>query len=319
MQRMPGVSGRGKIALPEGGIARGASPGGAVSPARRPAGEPPLTSLLRDRGAVLMRRRREVKAGGDADAIHDLRVATRRMQEALLMFAPLLPEEPRERVRRRARRIRRQFADLRDADVLARLVQHLAADASEEDRAAILALGRTLAAKAARLRRAMARQTGGAPHVAGFRKRLRDLLESLAPSDRAALVRAGRAGLRERATELRLALARAKRGAPQPLHRARIAVKRWRYGLELAQAAKIASCAGEIETAEEIQDRLGSIHDLDVLIDLIGRDGRSVHRSETQPLLDRLHNQRRRLWEEARLELAGFRPQGGRARRGNGR
>jgi CHAD domain-containing protein len=266
-----------------------------------------------------MRRRREVKAGGDADAIHDLRVATRRMQEALLMFAPLLPEEPRERVRRRARRIRRRFADLRDADVLARLVQHLAADASEEDRAAILALGRTLAANAARLRRAMARRSGGAPHVPGFRKRLRDLLESLAPSDRAALVRAGRTGLRERATELRLALARARRGAPQPLHRARIAVKRWRYGLELAQAAKIASCAGEIETAEEIQDRLGSIHDLDVLIDLIGRDGRSVHRSETQPLLDRLHNQRRRLWEEARLELAGFRPQSGLARRGNGR
>jgi CHAD domain-containing protein len=161
----------------------------------------------------------------------------------------------------------------------------------------------------------MARKSGGAPHVAGFRKRLRDLLESQAPSDRAALVRAGRAGLRERASELRQALARARRGAPQPLHRARVAVKRWRYGLELAHAAKIASCAKEIEKAQEIQDRLGSIHDLDVLIDRIGRDGRSMRRSAAQPLLDRLHTRRRRLWEEARLELAGFRPQSGVATR----
>jgi CHAD domain-containing protein len=266
-----------------------------------------------------MRRRREVKAGGDAGAIHDLRVATRRMQEALQMFAPLLPEEPRERVRRRARRIRRQFAGLRDADVVARLVQHLAADAPEEDRTAILALGRTLSAKAARLRRAMARRTGGAPHVAGFRKRLHDLIESTAPGDRTALQRALSAGLRERAGELRQALARAKRGAPQPLHRARIAVKRWRYGLELAQAARIASCAKEIERAQEIQDRLGSIHDLDVLIDLIGKGAPSMRRSETQPLLDRLHNQRRRQWEEVARELAGFRPHLGVARRENGR
>lgn len=278
--------------------------------ARRPLGEPPLTALLRDRCAVLMRRRGAVKAGGDADAIHDLRVATRRMQEALRMFAPLLPEEPRERVRRRARRIRRQFACLRDADVLARLVQHLAAEASEQDLAAILALGRTLAARAARLRRDLARKSGGAPHVAGIRKRLRDLLESTVPGDREALVRAGRASLRDRANELRQALARARRGAPQPLHRARIAVKRWRYGLELAQAAHLGPFAREIETAQGIQDRLGSIHDLDVLIELLGKGG---------PLLDRLHEKRRRQWEEARPLLAGFRPHTGKAGRGNGR
>jgi CHAD domain-containing protein len=266
-----------------------------------------------------MRRRRAVKAGGDADAIHDLRVATRRMQEALEMFAPLLPEEPRERVRRRTRRIRRQFTDLRDADVLARMMQHLAADPSEQDRAAVLAIGRALASKAARLRRSLTRKTRGAPHVPGFRKRLRALLDSLPSSDRAALLRAGRASLRERAGELRRALARAKRGAPEPLHRARVAVKRWRYGLELAEASKIAACRKAIDQAQEIQDRLGSIHDLDVLIDLIGEDAPSLRRSETQPLLDRLHNQRRRQWEEARLHLAGFRPQSGLARQENGR
>jgi CHAD domain-containing protein len=283
---------------------------GRPQPAPRPA-EPPLTALLRDRGAALMRRRREVKAGASADAIHDLRVATRRMQEALEMFAPLLPVEPRERVNRRARRIRRQFNDLRDADVLARLMQRLAADASEEDRAAVLTLGRSLSMKAAGLRRTMARKSGGAPHVAGFRKRLRTLLEGLPKSDRAALARAGRTSLRARADELRRALARAKHGAPMPLHRARIAMKRWRYGLELAEAAKIASCRKAIEEAQRIQDRLGSIHDFDVLIDRIASDGRGVRKSDRQPLLDRLHTQRRRLWDEARTSLAGFRPQAG--------
>ena len=282
---------------------------GVSRPARRPAAEPPLLAFLRDRGAVLMRRRREVKAGGDAEAIHDLRVATRRMQEALRMFAPLLPEEARERARRRARRIRRQFTHLRDADVLARLVQRLAADASEEHRAAILSLGRRLAAKAARLRRAMARESGGAPHVAGFRKRLRALLEGVPRCDRDALVRAGRRSLRERTRELRLALVRARRGAPGPLHRARIAVKHWRYALELADAAKIASCGAAIRQAQTIQDRLGSIHDLDVLIDRVARDGGAAPPIDGQPLLDRLHHRRRSLWKETRGALATFRPQ----------
>src|SRR6185436_4565115 len=78
---------------------------------------PPLERLLRERAATLLKRRDAVQGKGDADAIHDLRVATRRLQEVLDLFEPVLPGRETKRVRKRARSIRHHFAEVRDADV----------------------------------------------------------------------------------------------------------------------------------------------------------------------------------------------------------
>lgn len=55
----------------------------------------------------------------DADAVHRLRVATRRGLAALDAFDELLPERRRDWFRRRLRRIRRVAGEARDLDVLA--------------------------------------------------------------------------------------------------------------------------------------------------------------------------------------------------------
>src|SRR5689334_15968767 len=63
-----------------------------------------------------------VRRRASADAVHDLRVATRRLQEALVFFKLDLPSRPRRRLIRRARRIRRELGRVRNADVTLELL-----------------------------------------------------------------------------------------------------------------------------------------------------------------------------------------------------
>jgi CHAD domain-containing protein len=285
---------------PRGTLAEnGSSPVPRPRKARR---APPLERLLRQRAATLLRRRREVKEEGDPDAIHDLRVATRRLQEVLDLFEPVLPREARERARRRARRIRHDFAELRDADVLYGLVRGMRAGSAADEKGAIAPIERRLRLKADRLRQALAGGDHGAARVAGIRKRLEALLEQLEESPAAPdlVARAARVGLARRARELEQARRRAASGRPLPAHRLRVAVKRWRYALEILDASSLGPFTGAIEAARRVQEKLGALHDLDVLIALVGRG------AGARPLRTRLAAKRRDLWKEARPLVAAY-------------
>ena len=59
----------------------------------------------------------ECRTSAAVDAVHDLRVATRRLREALRLFGPWLPGEETRRVRRRLRQITRGLGPVRDQDV----------------------------------------------------------------------------------------------------------------------------------------------------------------------------------------------------------
>ncbi len=88
------------------------------SAAGRPAGTVAVTKL-RERLAVVWR---EIGEAGDPlagpEAVHRLRVATRRSLAALTAFAPLLPTGRRQRFGQRLRQIRRAAGEARDLDVL---------------------------------------------------------------------------------------------------------------------------------------------------------------------------------------------------------
>src|SRR3989442_12183233 len=73
-------------------------------------------------GRKVIKARRRVLSGEDGEAIHDLRVATRRLQAALEVFASCLPERRRRRLEKRARKIRRGLGARRNAWVLVRLL-----------------------------------------------------------------------------------------------------------------------------------------------------------------------------------------------------
>jgi CHAD domain-containing protein len=54
---------------------------------------------------------------GDADSIHDLRVAIRRLSQALAVFAPLLPRHAAGKVRHKIDELRRLAGGVRDLDI----------------------------------------------------------------------------------------------------------------------------------------------------------------------------------------------------------
>jgi CHAD domain-containing protein len=60
----------------------------------------------------------KVLAGDDPDAIHDFRVASRRLQQVLDLLYPAPRPRAMRRVMRRIRRCRRAFGDVRDCDVM---------------------------------------------------------------------------------------------------------------------------------------------------------------------------------------------------------
>src|SRR5262245_59524621 len=75
------------------------------------------------RGRDVLKARRCVQRRGDGEAIHDLRVATRRLQAALEFAGDRLPERPRQRLERRARSLRRSLGEVRNARVLLGLLK----------------------------------------------------------------------------------------------------------------------------------------------------------------------------------------------------
>src|SRR5262245_36940388 len=272
--------------------------------------EPILLRILRQRALAVLRRRRQVRAVATADSIHDLRVATRRLQELLDLFEPVLPGGESRKVRRRARRIRRDLAQVRDADILSDLVADLAGQATAEERPALLALERRLTLEAGRLRGALAQAGRDGLPVPGINKRLRRLLESLQPVSLHRLGVAGREGLRKRDHELRSAMWRARTGRSGDLHALRLAVKRWRYSLEVLQASGLRRCPKAITAARRLQTALGGIHDLDVLVQMVGQD------AEARPLLAGLRRTRRRRVHDLQTVLMTFRARALRPRSG---
>jgi CHAD domain-containing protein len=226
------------------------------------------------RSRHLMAMRRSAVKRGDPASIHDLRVATRRLQEALDLFAPVLPGRESHRLRRRARRVRRHLAALRDADVVAEI-----AASFPEARSMLRALA--LAPMALRTR---ARAGDGGVRVPGIRKRIASFNRASALSSPAlplpASVR-GRAAaieaLGRRAAKVETILAGLRIDRKEEAHALRVAVKRYRYTLELLDEAGIARPGAALEEARRVQEALGKVHDLDVLIDLIRRrrDGRA--------------------------------------------
>lgn len=87
------------------------------------AGPTSLATLLGEKVADLRELAGEALHSFDPDAVHDARVATRRLTAALDLLEPCLPDRPRKKFARVLRKLRRALGPLRDLDVM---LQHLA-------------------------------------------------------------------------------------------------------------------------------------------------------------------------------------------------
>jgi CHAD domain-containing protein len=259
-------------------------PGALTDPPPSREGPPPSDAWAKVRALALRQLDRfmalepRVLRGDDPDAIHDIRVASRRLQQILDLLYPTPHGEVRK-LRRRLRRARRVLGEVRNADVQLARVRKILRRKRTARRAAWEALHDYLVTERARhFTRAVGKL--GELNLAVFYVRMKHLLgESGAPASGAEtpggetlLAASGR--FEERVT---LALARvwqafdlqvqeSHRDSRAPvIHAVRIAAKRLRYLTEVLQEFDVPGSSATLKWLRGVQELLGDWHDLEVL------------------------------------------------------
>ncbi len=238
--------------------------------------------------AAAMRRARR----GEAAGIHRVRVATRRLRQALKS----LPDGGETAAE--LRRLGRSLGRVRELD-MARTV--LAASAKRESWPA-QAVARVDAWCLAERQRAFddARRVLDESDARAISKRLRAL-----GSAAEAQPKAGSAAREVRDTARTLTAAIAAAGTlyvPTALHEVRIAAKKLRYGVELSGEIE----AGTLRRLRELQTVLGSMHDLQVLqqcVQDVALDARGLPEMATLSSMARTIEEMCRRWHAKALRL----------------
>jgi CHAD domain-containing protein len=205
-------------------------------------------------------------AQGNKEALHKARIASRRIREAL----PLLSAGDRvRRLERKIRKITRALGPVRELDVALQILDEVE-KSGELSRAALARLREAVARERQVLQADMKRRLEDC-NVPKLRKRAvaaaRKAIEN--GSMRRDPVRLARARARaaRRAERLRAAIESASGiYLPDRLHDVRIAVKKLRYALELVRELSGSRASAQLKTLSKIQDALGRMHDLEVLI-----------------------------------------------------
>jgi CHAD domain-containing protein len=205
-------------------------------------------------------------AQGNKDALHKARIASRRIREAL----PLISAGDRvRRLERKIRQITRALGPVRELDVALQILDEIESS-GELSRAALTRLRQAIARERQVLQADMKRRLEDC-NVPKLRKRAvvaaRKAMEN--GSLRRDPVRLARARARaaRRAERLRAAIESASGiYLPDRLHDVRIAVKKLRYALELVRELSGSRATAQLKALSNIQDALGRMHDLEVLI-----------------------------------------------------
>src|SRR4029079_13177971 len=224
----------------------------------------PSELIIRQRLAALSRALPGAQKG-DVQAVHQARVATRRIREALPLVAR---GRAGKSLKKSERKLTRALGPVRELDVALMNLDQLrnAGDVSE---AAVARLGQLVTEERQRLGAEMVRLISHC-NLAKFQKKAIDATARgpVASGTRdprriaTALSRAAR-----RAEGLRAAMDNAAGiYLPDRLHQVRIAVKKLRYALEIAQDLSGSRATARIRTLKRVQDLLGRMHDLEMLI-----------------------------------------------------
>ncbi len=215
------------------------------------------------------------------DAIHDVRVAIRRLRQCLAVFRPLLPCRSTRGIDRKVHKTLRAAGRVRNFDIAIKLVKR-----SEPRGAAglIHELRRDRRDAAAKFRRALKRLDDGRA-AEGWRLRL--LAEQAAASPEP--LEYARTVLPELAGDFFDAGdAAANPGAGyRKLHKFRIQGKKLRYTLELFASDYGASLLPRMRTLRNVQTRLGDINDYVTTAGLL-KNYRKGHRATVDSVIERV-------------------------------
>ena len=224
----------------------------------------PLVRLLERRSRALRRHLSAAVAGRDT-GVHQARVASRRLREALPVLTDGLHHTKGRKAERKVRRVTQALGTVRELDVTLHLIDELG-DRGSVPRAALGEV-RAHVMEAREQRRAVMLDRLSHIDTDKLARRLKSVREALQhptpghnwrPTLALRVVR--------RARRLEKAIEQAGQiYAPEALHLVRIAAKKLRYALEIADESGAAPCAETARTIKRVQDTLGRLHDLQVM------------------------------------------------------
>lgn len=224
-----------------------------------------LAAVLTARHAAL---RTHIAAArrGTVVGVHQARVATRRLREAVPVAAVHLRGVRQRRLLRALREMTRALGGVRECDVALQMLGELAASAPPMLDQMMRQWRRQLQGRRREARVTLAEACD--PGRVGWVDLHLDALAAARAATTDDAWRVSLAGLLDaRAQRLRTAIDRAGLlFVVTPLHDVRIAAKRLRYLLELAGECALAPVAAPLARLKKTQDVLGRLHDLDVLL-----------------------------------------------------
>jgi CHAD domain-containing protein len=223
-----------------------------------------LVRLLERRTRALNRHLPRAMAGDDT-GVHQARVASRRLREAVPVLTDGLTGSQRGKAGRKIRRLTRALGSVRELDVTLHLLDEIG-EKPGVPRPALLDVRAHVIEERER-GRAVMHERLAAVNADKLAKRLEAVrVALLQPTPdhnwRAAL--ASRIAKRARRLERAIADAGQIYG-PEALHQVRIAAKKLRYAVEIASESGAAPASATMRTLKRVQDTLGRLHDLQVL------------------------------------------------------
>jgi CHAD domain-containing protein len=233
--------------------------------------------LLAERGADFFRCWEQTAASFNSEDIHDLRVASRRLREGLTLFAPCYPPEKISRLRKSIRKITDVLGDLRNIDeglaFFRAEADELGHEHGEELGGCIELYERNREESRKKLKRDLNGMNPGTLRKLYVRTIQAPYLFNPPPGAADPFVTIE--DFARETIDIRLdpvlalvPLARLPEEAAAQ-HRLRIAIKRYRYRLEVLSPL-MEEGYGEVHgLIKEYQEILGRLHDLDVFRELI--------------------------------------------------
>ncbi len=223
-----------------------------------------VASRLLARRAAALKRHLPHAVDGDTRGVHQARVASRRLREAVPVLTTGIKGTKSRKARGKIRRLTAALGAVRELDVTIELLDELVANETLPRPALEAVRGRVVLERDAH-RAAMLKRLDHV-NVSKLDRRLEGIGQALAEPGSETWRDALGARLVQRAKALATAMAAAGHMyAPEQLHQVRIAAKKLRYAAELAYDAGVKSASAPVRAVKRAQDTLGRLHDLQVL------------------------------------------------------
>ncbi len=261
---------------------------------------PRVTTVLLQRLTRALKRHLPAAVAGDDLAVHQARVTSRRLREAVPVLSTGLTGSKAGKARRKIRRLTRALGSVRELDVTVQLLDelarspHVSRDAVEDVRTRVM--------KERDAKRKVMIERLEEVNVEKLDRRLASVGAALDEATSEPWRKALASRLLTRSRRLTDAMNEAgNMYAPDRLHAVRIAAKKLRYGLELAADSGLKQAAPHVRTIKRAQDMLGKLHDLQVLqihvaaVQAEPRSGRTQSRAALEDLARHIEDQCRHL------------------------